>query len=183
VSRLTSLKVLTGVCDESTKALEKEASGPHSSIWVIQDVLGDEYLAIHQLEKLSSGIHECRLCCRDKTYTDIDNALKHLRERHARTWTATDGNKGNYLLHWLVSTSTLKHELKIKQLIELTETIHGCTSKLLNKAVDLRSSVAGQDKTKSTQYLLPTALVKASEKIFQYIYYTAHSVYMWRDYS
>jgi hypothetical protein len=81
----------------------------------------------------------------------------------------------------LVSTSTLEQERKVEQLVEFAETIHECTSKLLNKAVDLRSSVAIRYNTKSTKYLLPTALVKAAEKIFQYIYYTAHSVYTWQE--
>jgi hypothetical protein len=150
-------------------------------IWVIRDVPGDEYRNLHQLKPLISGIHECPQCLKDKRYPDIDDALKHLRETHAHTWKATDEDTGRNLLHWLVSTSTLEQERKIERLIEFAETIHQCTSKLLNKAVDLRSSVASRDNTKSTKYLLPTALVKAAEKIFQYIYYTAHSVYTWQE--
>jgi hypothetical protein len=150
-------------------------------IWVIRDVPGDEYRNLHQLEPLSSGIHECPQCLKDKRYPDIDDALKHLRETHAHAWKATDEDTGTNLLHWLVSTSTLEQERKVEQLVEFAETIHECTSKLLNKSVDLRSSVASRDNTKSTRYLLPTALVKAAEKIFQYIYYTAHSVYTWQE--
>jgi hypothetical protein len=173
--------VFTRVCNESENTLEKEASELSSSIWVVRDILDDEYLALHQLKALSLSVHKCRLCRKEKRYSDIDDALKHLRETHAHAWTATDEDAGRDLLHWLVSTSISEQESKVEQLVEFAETIHECTSKLLNKAVDLRSSVASRDNTKSTKYLLPTALVKAAEKIFQYIYYTAHSVYTWQE--
>jgi hypothetical protein len=45
----------------------------------------------------------------------------------------------------------------------------------------LRSSVADQDDRRGTKYLLPTALIKAAEKIFQYIYCSAYSIEMWQE--
>jgi hypothetical protein len=152
--KLISLKVFTGVCNESENTLEKEASESSSSIWVVRDVPDDEYLALHQLKALIFSIHRCRLCRKGKRYSDIDDALKHLREIHAHAWTATDEDTGKNLLHWLVSISISEQERKVGQLVEFAEIIHGCTSKLLNKAVDLRSSVASRDNTKSTKYLL-----------------------------
>lgn len=149
-------------------------------VFILKDIPSDGYLDLHQIEKLSTPLAECRSCHRETRYLDVEDALAHLRQfHHARTTTGTLPD--TQLEHWLVSSAAHGTERRNERLLGFVETLHRCTKKLLAKAIELRSSVADQDDKRGTKYLLPTALVKAAEKIFQYIYYSAYSIEMWHE--
>ena len=60
-------------------------------------------------------------------------------------------------------------------MIELLSVLRWRVDLLRSKAIDIRHSVANENNEKSSDYLLPVALVKAAEKIFQMIYTSQYS--------
>jgi hypothetical protein len=111
----------------------------------------------------------------------MNDALEHLRKIHTKSGASTGASPSEYLRHWIVSTSDSHRERRNEKLSNFVMTIHQCTQSLLGKAIDIRSSVVEEDKTKGRRYLLPTALVKAAERTFQYIYFSAHSLQTWHE--
>jgi hypothetical protein len=111
--------------------------------------------------RLKLPIDECLSCRKRVRYADAT-------ERHS-------------LRHWLVPVALYEQERDNEEMLRFTEKVNNCAAKLLSKAIDIRTSVANKDSERDGKYLLPTALVKAAEKIFQFVYYTAHSFQVWHD--
>lgn len=138
-------------------------------------------MKFHNIASLSTPIDECRLCRGGECYPDIDGAIDHLRQAHTAPEKTKEASADAQLAHWLVSSSVRGIERRNEQLLDLVDTIQRCNRKLLAKAIEIRSSVADKDNLKGSKYLLPTALVKAAEKTFQYIYYSAYSFEAWQE--
>ncbi|KAF2627016.1 hypothetical protein BU25DRAFT_411124 [Macroventuria anomochaeta] len=176
----TISKVLIKVREQNEEVQRKE-SDPNvpTIVHIVREVPSDGYLDFHQITQLSKPIAQCRSCRREERYPDVDDALAHLRQAHTKFRTETGAPANGQLAHWLVSSSVQGMERSNERLLEFVKVLQQCTRKLLSKAIEIRSSVTGKDNRKGNKYLLPTALVKAAEKIFQYIYYSAYSIEEW----
>jgi hypothetical protein len=136
---------------------------------------------MHRIEQLDLDVYHCVVCRKDKRYPDIDDALDHLQNVHTVAGPNLSATGRTQLRHWLVTTSSQRWEDRNERLLNFVETLKICSQKLLVKATDIRSSVANKEDRKGSNYLLPTALVKAAEKIFQYIFYSADSLQVWKE--
>ncbi|KAJ4989011.1 mg2+ transporter [Stagonosporopsis vannaccii] len=147
-------------------------------VFLIKKLPSKSYMELHEIPPLGVPIEQCRACRRKTRYSAIEDAVAHLKQEHAPgTGALTDG----LLAHWLVTPDGRASEQIHERLLDLIEVLRRPTRKLLVKAIEVRSSVADKEGLKGSNYLLPTALVKAAEKVFQFIYYSAHSVETWRD--
>jgi hypothetical protein len=138
----------------------------------------EDYLKFYKLSNLGIAISECQLCRKAYHFASLEAGINHLQQSHAESANKKDDRD---LPHWLLPASLLGPERRIERLLEFVQNLRLCTEKLLSKAIEIRSSVADKDSQRSAGFLLPTALVKAAEKTFQFIYYSAYSVQQWRD--
>jgi hypothetical protein len=155
----------------------QELSNNHSLVYVVTRLPDADYQEMHGLESFPVTIGECALCLRSSRYPDIDDAYEHLYRVHAQ-------RKEKFILqdekrklgHWLVSTTGAELERKNNDFLSLVRIILSRTEKLLYRAMEIRASVANDQLQRSSEYLLPTALVMAAEKIFQFIYTAYYTV-------
>jgi hypothetical protein len=137
---------------------------------------------MHQLEDFAIPIGRCATCSRSSLYPDIDEAYQHLHRFHfQKTEVVIPKEQIIRLGHWLVSTAGVELERRNAEMINLIQVINRRTKKLLHKAMEIRNSVANDKNKKPSKYLLPSALVKAAEKIFQFIYTARYTVGYLRD--
>ena len=78
--------------------------------------------------------------------------------------------------HLIVSTKLLRLEQKVAEMLEIIETLLYRVERLLDRAVELRSSVANHAKERSNQYLLPSALLRAAKDVFRFVYTACYTV-------
>ncbi|KAF3050681.1 hypothetical protein E8E11_009871 [Didymella keratinophila] len=171
-------KILRESCEENDKYYNVGSNQRSSDIFVVRAVPSEQYADLHGLPELSLPIGQCSFCRREKRYPDIDDAIEHVQQYHVDSSTQIERNR---LTHWLLPVSSQGTERKNERLLEFVATLRRCTERLLAKAIDIRSSVADKDSEKDAGFLLPTALVKAAEKTFQFIYYSAYSMQRWQD--
>ncbi|KAF3041593.1 hypothetical protein E8E12_009247 [Didymella heteroderae] len=177
-----SVETISKVLVETSKDNEKhhtvEPKQRSTDVLIVRALPNDQYLDLHNLPNLSIPIEHCSICRRERRYADIDDAVEHLRRSHIDP--NADVEQGR-LTHWLLPVTLLGPERKNERLLEFVENIHRCTERLLAKAIDIRSSVADREGRKDAGFLLPTALVRAAEKTFQFIYYSAYSMQRWYE--
>lgn len=169
-------QVISDIEGENSKHQHREATHGQSLIYAIEDIPHKDYLQIHQLEDLRIPLAECPTCLRGTLYPDIDDAYHHLKQFHFQQADSVTNEEKYTLSHWLSSTAAIELERRNMEIIRLIRTIHHRASRLLQKAIGIRNSVANEKKEKDPRYLLPSALVKASGKIFQFVYTALHTV-------
>ncbi|KAJ8106574.1 hypothetical protein OPT61_g9442 [Boeremia exigua] len=177
-----SISTIVEVLDkayESNVAFQRKNTSTENpdAVFMIQEVPDDGYRGFHQITPLSLPIEKCRSCLREKRYYSIADALDHLQQKHS---SQIEGPADKPLTHWIVSFEEQGMERSNTLLLQFLETIQRYSGKLLSKSIEIRSSVADKDNSRGSNYLLPTALVKAAEKVFQYIYYSAYSFDQWQ---
>lgn len=131
---------------------------------------------MHQLTDFAISIEACAMCSRGNLYPDIDEAYRHLHTFHGQDSGPLTEAQRIKLGHWLLSTAGMELERRNIEMIKLVQALHHRAAKLLNKAIKIRNSVVNEKGEKDPRFLLPSALVKAAQRIFQFIYtarYTA----------
>jgi hypothetical protein len=170
-------KVIIEMCIENETLRTREASNKFPPIYVVKNVPDENYKLMHQLEDFVIPIVRCTNCSRSSLYPDIDDAYQHLYQFHSqKTEIAVPEDRMNEIGHWLVSTADVELERRNAEMINLIQVINRRTEKLLYKAMEIRNSVANGKKEKPSEYLLPLALVKAAEGIFQFMYTARYTV-------
>ena len=170
------------MCLENEQLRMQEANNSFSLIYVVRDVPDKDYQVMHQLEDFAIPVERCATCSKSTLYPDIDDAYQHLRNFHAqKTGTVALKDEKSKLGHWLVSTAGVELERRNTEMLNLIHVILRRTEKLLLRAMEIRTSVANDKNQKSSEYLLPSALVRAAEKIFQFIYTARYTVQYLRD--
>jgi hypothetical protein len=118
------------------------------------------------------------MCSRLNRYPDIDDAFQHLQQYHAQkggSVTVTSESRSK-LGHWLASTCELELEHRNTEMATLLSAIRHRITKLVQKATDIRAGVADENRERPRHLLLPSNLVKAAEKTFQFIYTSLYAV-------
>jgi hypothetical protein len=165
------------MCIENETLRTHEASNKSPLIYVVTNVPDENYKLMHQLEHFVIPMGRCAKCSRSSLYQDINDAYQHLYQFHSqKTEIAVPEDRMNKIGHWLVSTADLELERRNAEMINLIQVINRRTEKLLYKAIEIRNSVANGKKENSSEYLLPLALVKAAEGIFQFMYTARYTV-------
>jgi len=138
----------------------------------------------YQLPEFAVPISHCGTCSGDKQYQNIDHAYRHLLNFHVQKNNA-NGNivSKEKLGHWLVLTAGLTLEKRNTEMINLLDVLNRRTKKLLYKAIEIRNSVANVNNEKPSNYLLLANMVKAAEKVFQYVYTSRYTVEFLHDQS
>lgn len=161
---------------------QQESTRSSTLIYVVKDFPDKEYAHMHELKDLTISIEKCALCSKARYFPDIDDAFMHLHQFHFRETTSTIPDDQKLILgHWLATTQGAEVERRNSEMIDLLEAIHRRAKKLLYKAMEMRSGVADENKEKPSNYLLPSALVKAAEKVFQFIYTSLYAVRYLRE--
>ncbi|OCK74776.1 hypothetical protein K432DRAFT_310030 [Lepidopterella palustris CBS 459.81] len=174
--------VIEEVCKENNDLCKQELHGNSSLIYIVKDFPDKDYMQLHNLENFAKPIQHCTLCSRSNRYPDIDDAFRHLFHFHAQM-------KGDLpielykeaLGHWLVSTSGLEMEERNAKMINLISVLLRRARKLLYKSIEIRNNVADEKNQKPNNFLLPSALVKAAEKVFQFVYTAPYTVRFLQD--
>jgi hypothetical protein len=163
---------------ENVQRLKQESGEASSAIYVINDIPDKEYLEMHNLQNLLVPLQNCSLCSRSFRYPDIDDAFQHLQQFHAqKEGPVTHSSESRSILgHWLVSTTVLEMEQRNTELASLLSAIRRRATKILQKAYEIRSGVADENRERPQHLLLPSNLVKAAEKTFQMIYTSLHAI-------
>jgi len=169
------------MCKENANHEKQEESMASPFIYLIKDVPDNEYMQMHELEKLAIPIEICSICSKSTRYPDIDDAFQHLQQFHSQKRVVLSLEDRQRLGHWLVSTASVELGRRNAGMISLIEAVHWRTKKLLYKAMEIRSGVANEEKEKPSHYLLPSALVKAAEKTFKFIFTSLHAVRFLKD--
>lgn len=148
---------------------------------VIRPVLDPAYMVAHQLGTLPVEIPDCNYCRRATRYAKIEDAIHHLKTFHIVNQTDADTFQPSRLTHYVVSLEIEWQERAAYTMIQLLRASNERCRKLLSKAVELRSSVANEENNRSHIYVLPPALVKTAEKVFELIYTTTHVMCFVKD--
>jgi hypothetical protein len=155
----------------------KELRHNNSLVYMIKRLPDEDYQKMHGVDSFPITIGECVSCSRSSRYPDIDDAYEHLHLVHAQKKDRfISQDEKSKLGHWIVSTSGAELEKRNNDLHNLMRIILSRTDKLLYRAMGIRSSVANDQLQRSSEYLLPTALVMAAEKILQFVYTAHHTV-------
>lgn len=163
------------MCTVGAGVVEKPNS--HSDVsakFIIRYAPDSAYIAAHQLEILSTELNDCSYCRRATRYANIEDAIHHLQKFHVVSQTGPDKFQSSKLNHYVVSLEIESQERIAYAMMDLLKASNERCRKLLSKAVELRSSVANEENNRSSTYLLPPALVKTAEKVFELVYTTTH---------
>ncbi|CAI6341476.1 unnamed protein product [Periconia digitata] len=167
---------IEGLFAENEAHRRKEMNDDSALIYVVRDIPFKDYFSKNQLEGLLVDVDKCPTCVRGTQHADIDDAYQHLHQSHAKgTGPVTDSRRIR-LGHWLVSTAGMELERLNTEMLQLIQSLHNRALKLLTKSIDIRNSVVGENNEKDRKFLLPAALVKAAERIFQFIYTALYTV-------
>jgi hypothetical protein len=144
---------------------------------VIKFPIDEEKIQAKLLDRPFTDIEGCTTaCCRLKTYRDKDDAVRHLLQSHFRETKDKAPPSDDHLLPWIALSIDQRVEGRNAEIIKLLDILCSRIRRLLNKAIDIRQSVANKDNVKAPNYGLPTDLVKAGERILQYIYVAPHTI-------
>lgn len=131
---------------------------------------------VYSLNDLNLPISSCATCRSKYRYVDAEDARKHLRNVHTTNSDMDNMDGSEQLIHWITTTVEMDMEVKAEEFLELLQVLSRRVNRLLSKAVDMRQSVANETQELDEGYLLPSSLVKAAEKVFQFVYYSAYSL-------
>jgi hypothetical protein len=70
----------------------------------------------------------------------------------------------------------IEMERRNAEMMRLLTTVHRFLKNLVHEATHLRAGVADENRDRPQHLLLPSALVRAAEKVFQFIYTSSHAV-------
>ncbi|PVH95033.1 hypothetical protein DM02DRAFT_675778 [Periconia macrospinosa] len=169
-------EAIMDLCIENESHRKHEISNKSSLIYVIKDIPSPDYLEKNELEELNITIGACFHCSRGGQYADIDDAYTHLHKFHDKKTGMVTAAHRRRLNHWIVSTGGVEMEKKNAEMLKLIQALHHRASRLLIKSIEIRNSVANENDEKDPKYLLPSALVKAAMKVFQFIYTGLYTV-------
>lgn len=170
-SHFLQLQVLQDVCKENESIQTQCSKDNPSHDYLIDLSLDKYYMRMHHLKDFAIPLADCTVCSKSTTYSDVEHAHRHLMDFHFRGKTRHETR----LRHWIMSTVEQKSRKRNREVINVMETLTLRTRKLLVTSAEIRSGVANRDNEKPDYFLLPSALVKAAEKIFKFMY-TAHCV-------
>ena len=144
--------------------------------WVVRDLSSDATCA-DALEPSSSWV-ECRQCRQGAIYTNREEAVHHVHQKHFRSRGTRGKNRAideEYLARWvrdnLQYCQDQRLELYSTYIDIALEHLRECHS----RAIVLRQGVARSDEASSQRYKLPCALLKAFENVVMLMMYTALS--------
>jgi hypothetical protein len=143
--------------------------------YVVRDVPHKEYTKLHRVVELTASLEGCTICSQSTYYTGIEDALQHLLQHHTPGIAEAEKPSRLQLAHWVASASRADMEKRNERIVELLNALRWRVDLLRSKAIDIRHSVANENNEKSSDYLLPVALVKSVEKIFQMVYTSQYS--------
>lgn len=141
-----------------------------TTLYVIKDIEDKDYKRTNSLLEPDLPIIKCTTCEKSTQYLDTQDAMEHLLKVHFPVSNKRSPGKleGN-LIHWIASIKGAHIERRNDSLCTFIITVSTRVRKLLHKSADIRNGVANESDQKSDEYLLPSALVKAAEKIFQFL--------------
>ncbi|EUC47446.1 hypothetical protein COCMIDRAFT_34980 [Bipolaris oryzae ATCC 44560] len=114
-------------------------------------------------------------CWGSISIVDQVKAISHPRLAHVSKRSVDVEHTSESLEHWVVSTVDADLEIATERLLKFLETLNRRVQKLLSRAVDMRQSVANGSQELNDGYYSRSTLVKAAEKIFQFLYYSAYN--------
>ncbi|KAJ5020311.1 hypothetical protein PSV08DRAFT_223167 [Bipolaris maydis] len=159
------------LCDH----LKKSHVTADSPVYVVRPIPKDGYSKIHSLAELEYPVSSCHICENRHYYASIEDAINHIRLVHISPQSTDVEHHSESLTHWVASTTDADLESKTESLLSYLETLNLRVNKLLSKAVEMRQGVANGSQELDDGYFLRATLVKAAEKIFQFVYYSAYS--------
>ncbi|KAJ4305064.1 hypothetical protein N0V90_000594 [Kalmusia sp. IMI 367209] len=177
----TQIAPNSGVQSDNEVHRRQELNNNFSLIYVVTELPHKDYMQLHQLDEFKIPIEACAMCSKGSLYPDIDDAYKHLHAFHCQEAGSPTDEQRRKLGHWLLSTAGVELERRNMEMIKLIQALHHRTAKLLEKAIKIRNGVVNDENEKDEKFLLPLALVKAAQKIFQFIYTALYTVRYLRE--
>jgi hypothetical protein len=170
-------QIITTMCEKNSEFQRQLKETPNEySYYTIRDIPHQQYASLHHLPKLSSPIKGCHSCTITETHhKNVQEALHHLQDSHIANTVEAQPYSISQLAHWIVPQDGYIEDQN-QAMISLLGVLSLSFEKLRSGAVDIRNGVANENSEKPSAYLLPRALVKTAEKMFQLIYVSSSSV-------
>lgn len=142
-----------------------------SDIWVVRDGHEHRPKTADEDTQMEVPLDECNFCSRGFHHLDFDDAIQHVANYHYPQ--AAKKNEDGFrdsLKHWVVTLEIRLQEDKLSAMHGLLLVLRTRVKSLLSRAADIRNGVANEANQRSSQYLLPLALVRAAEHIFRFVF-------------
>ncbi|EOA81893.1 uncharacterized protein SETTUDRAFT_173693 [Exserohilum turcica Et28A] len=168
-------QIILKTSEEIYRHQAKDSPSRSSSTYIVRHLPNDEYMNLYLLQDFGISVTSCDFCDSKHRYTSVEDAINHLRLAHLSAQRMHSKQNLELLKHWVTPTTDADMEISTERLLKLLETLTRRVNKLLSRAIDMRQSVANGSQELDEGYLLRSTLVTAAEKIFQFLYYSAHS--------